>query len=145
MSVSIVLIVIKCFIQKNVMDVLKSIGLFDCRGCLNCIGCVGLVNKSYCIFNEQKTKEEYQKFLKENLLFNKESIEKIFFKREELKFKLPQLSFFGSRNNNVSGNHIYNAHNIHYSFDIKSGENSKFCFTVREAIDSYDISFTGNL
>ena len=32
---------------------------------------------------------------------------------------------------------------MHYSFDIKSGENSKFCFTVRKAIDSYDLSFTG--
>ena len=59
--------------------------------------------------------------------------------------KIPQRSFFGSHNNNVSGNHIYNSHNIHHSFDVKSGENSKFCFTVREAIDSYDVSFTGNL
>ena len=29
----------------------------------NCFGCVGLDNKSYCIFNKQYTKEEYEKLL----------------------------------------------------------------------------------
>lgn len=53
--------------------------------------------------------------------------------------------FWFARDNDVSGNHIYNSHNLHYSFDIKSGENSKFCFTVRKAVDSYDVSFTTDL
>lgn len=135
----------KLFFSEECDGCAESVGLFDCKGCLNCIGCVGLINKSYCIFNEQKTKKEYEKFVKENLLSNLKTIENIIFRKEELKQSLPQRSFFGFRNNDVSGNHIYNAHNIHHSFDIKSGENSKFCFTVREAIDSYDISFTGNL
>lgn len=30
-----------------------------CRGCTNCFGCVSLINKKYCIFNKQYTKEEY--------------------------------------------------------------------------------------
>ncbi|PIZ87104.1 hypothetical protein COX93_02185, partial [Candidatus Nomurabacteria bacterium CG_4_10_14_0_2_um_filter_30_12] len=134
----------KLFYSEECDGCAESIGLFDCRGLLNCIGCVGLVNKSYCIFNEQKTKAEYEKFIKENPLSKLETIKNILAKKEELKRSLPQRSFFGFRNSDVSGNHIYNAHNIHYSFDIKSGENSKFCFTVREAIDSYDLSFTGN-
>ncbi len=124
---------------------LDSIGLFDCRNCLNCIGCVGLVGKSYCIFNKQVTKEEYKEFLLKYPLNQKSSIEYILRERDTLRESLPQRSFFGSRNNGVSGNHIYNAHNVHYSFDVKSGENSKFCFTVRKAIDSYDASFTGEL
>ena len=33
----------------------------NCRGCTNCVGCVNLRNKQYCIFNEQYTKEEYEK------------------------------------------------------------------------------------
>ncbi|KKT24472.1 MAG: hypothetical protein UW07_C0014G0018 [Candidatus Nomurabacteria bacterium GW2011_GWF2_43_8] len=122
-----------------------SIGLFDCKGCMNCIGCVGLINKSYCIFNEQKNREDYNKFLQDNPINKKENLEKILTARESLRRKVPQRSFFGFRNNNVSGNHIYNAHNVHYSFDIKSGEDSKYCFTVRKAMDSYDISFTGDL
>ncbi len=122
-----------------------SVGLFDCRNCLNCIGCVGQVNKSYCIFNKQVTKEGYREFLTQHPLNEESSVDYILKEREALRKIIPQRSFFGSHNNDVSGNHIYNAHNIHHSFDIKSGENSKFCFTVRKAIDSYDISFTTDL
>ncbi len=123
----------------------ESIGLFDCRGCLNCIGCVGLINKSYCIFNKQVTKEEYYKFGKENPLHDLKSIKKILLEKENLRKNLPQRAFFGFRNNDVSGNHIYNAHNVHYSFDVKSGESSKFCFTIRSATDTYDGSFSTDL
>ncbi len=122
-----------------------SIGLFDCRNCLNCIGCVGQINKSYYIFNKQVTKEQYKEFVLQHPLNEKDSVDYILNEREKLRKIIPQRSFFGSHNNDVSGNHIYNAHNVHHSFDIKGGENSKYCFTVRKAIDSYDISFTADL
>ena len=133
----------KLFYSQECESCVDSVGLFDCRNCLNCIGCVGQVGKSYCIFNKQVTKEEYREFLVKYPLSDKNSINFILEKRNSLRKELPQRSFFGFRNNDVSGNHIYNAHNVHYSFDVKNGENSKFCFTVRSAIDSYDISFTG--
>lgn len=132
----------KLFFSEECENCVESIGLFDCRNCVNCIGCVGLVSKSYCIFNQQLTRAEYLEFLEKNPLYKQESIDYILNEREKLRRSLPQRSFFGSRNNNVSGNHIYNAHNVHHSFDIKSGENSKYCFTVRSAIDSHDVSFT---
>lgn len=31
----------------------------NCYSCTNCFGCIWLVNKEYCIFNKQYTKEEY--------------------------------------------------------------------------------------
>src|SRR3989344_1335581 len=122
-----------------------SIGLFDCRNCLNCIGCVGQINKSYYIFNQPVTKPEYREFLLKHPINDKSTIDYILKEREELRKKIPQRSFFGSRNNDVSGNHVYNAHDVHYSFDIKSGEHSKFCFTIRKAIDTYDSSFSTEL
>ncbi len=118
-----------------------SIGLYDCRSCTNCIGCVGLVGKSYHIFNQPFSHEEYKKFLEENPLHQKETILKIFTGREELRKKLPQRAFFGSHNNNVSGNHIYYSKNFHDSFDIKAGEDSRYCYTVHKAVNSYDCSF----
>jgi len=135
----------KLFYSQECEACADSIGLFDCRNCLNCIGCVGQVNKSYCIFNKRVSKEEYKEFLSRYSLNEKSSIDFILKERDTLRKTIPQRSFFGSHNNDVSGNHIYNSHNIHDSFDIKGGENSKFCFTVREAIDSYDISFTVDL
>lgn len=34
-----------------------------CHNCRHCFGCVGLRNASYCIFNKQYTKEEYEKLV----------------------------------------------------------------------------------
>jgi hypothetical protein len=120
----------------------ESIGLLDCRGCINCIGCVGLRNKSYHIFNQQVTKEEYLQFLAEHPLDNPKTIEYILGERDNLHAQTPTPHMFGSHNVDVSGNHIYNAKNVHYSFDVKSGENSKFGFTIRKMIDSYDTIFS---
>jgi len=114
-----------------------SIALFDCRSCTNCIGCVGLQQKSYHIYNQPVTKEVYKKFLEEH------PIEEIMTEREKLRLSLPHRSMYGFRNNNVSGNHIYNAKNVQHSFDIKrGGENSKFGYTVGSMFNSYDICFT---
>lgn len=34
---------------------------FNCDSVSNCFGCIGMRNSSYCIFNKQYTKEEYEK------------------------------------------------------------------------------------
>lgn len=36
---------------------------FNCHGCENCFACIGLRKKSYCIFNKQYSKEEYETLL----------------------------------------------------------------------------------
>ena len=120
----------------------ESIGLFDCRGCINCIGCVGLRNKSYHIFNQPVTKEEYLQFKQDHPLNDPAIMEYILAEQEKLKLTLPTPHMFGSHNADVSGNHIYNAKNIHWGFDVKSGEDSKFGFTVRKMVNSYDCGFS---
>lgn len=40
---------------------LNSSFLWECTNCQDCIGCINLRNKRYCIFNEQYTKEEFEK------------------------------------------------------------------------------------
>jgi hypothetical protein len=47
---------------KNCVD---SYFLYDCHGCINCFGCTNLRSKSYCMWNEQLTREEYIKRLQE--------------------------------------------------------------------------------
>ena len=120
----------------------ESIGLFDCRGCVNCIGCVGLRNKSYHIFNQPVTKEEYLQFKQDHPLNDPTTIEYILTEQEKLKRNVPTPHMFGSHNVGATGNHIYNAKNVHYGFDVKSGEDSKFGFTVRKMVNSYDSIFT---
>ena len=131
----------KLFYSQECESSADSIGLFDCRDCVNCIGCVGLRHKNNCIFNEQYTKEEYQEFLKKYPLNNEASILYILGKREELRKKMPARAVFGSHNNNVLGDHIYNANNVKQSFDIKGGEDSKYVYTADKPIESYDLTF----
>lgn len=122
-----------------------SIGLFGCQSVTNSIGCVGLKQKSYCIFNEQKTKEEYAAFLAAHPLTDPKSLEMVLNKREELRRSLPQRHFFGFRNENVSGNHVYNARNVHDSFNVQGGENSRFIYASRNAKDCYDMAFAPDI
>ena len=133
----------KLLYSQECESCVDSIGLYDCRACVNCIGCVGLRQKSYYIFNQPVTKEKYQEFLQAHSLTYKESISYILSNREKLRKEMPSRSVFGSHNNNVSGDHIYYAHNVEQSFDIKNGgENSRYCYTVKKPIESNDASFT---
>ena len=135
----------RLFYSQECESCSDSIGLFDCRSCSNCIGCVGLKQKSYHIFNQPVSKIEYEKFLIDHPLTDPKTIALILEKQNELRKKVPQRHFFGSHNNNVSGNHIYNGKNLHSCFDIKGGEDSKFIFTSRRAVDSYDVGFSPDI
>ncbi len=132
----------KLFYSQECESCADSIGLYDCRDCVNCIGCVGMRHKNYFIFNEQATKKEYQEFLEKYPLNSEASILYILGKREELRKKMPARSVFGSRNDNVSGDHVYDARNVKYSFDIKGGENSRYAYTSEKTIETYDVSFS---
>lgn len=59
----------------------------ECFGCENCFGCVGLYRKNYHIFNEQFTKEEYEKRMQELNLQNLEHRKSIIAKLDEVKRK----------------------------------------------------------
>jgi hypothetical protein len=135
----------KLFYSEECESCADSIGLYDCRDCINCIGCVGLRHKSYCIFNEQVSQEEYQKFLEKYPLNEEVSIIYILNKKEELRKKIPTRPTYGYKNKNVSGDHIYEASNVKNSFDVKGGENSRYCFTSGKVIESFDISFNPNI
>jgi len=49
----------------NCKSCVDSYFLYDCHGSVNCFGCSNLRNKSYCIWNQQLSKEEYHKRLEE--------------------------------------------------------------------------------
>lgn len=49
----------------------ECFGSRDLKGCRNCFGCVGLRHLSYCIYNEQKSKAEFEEFMFEQNLGHK--------------------------------------------------------------------------
>jgi hypothetical protein len=135
----------KIYFSQECESCADSIGLYDCRDCINCIGCVGLRHKSYHIFNKKVSLEEYQKFLEKYPLNNEASILYILGKKEELRKRMPARVIFGSHNNNVSGDHNYFCNNIKDSFDIRNGENSRYCYTSGRTIESFDVAFNPDI
>ena len=49
---------ISCIDSSNCVD---SAFLYDCKNCTNCFGATNMRNRKYVFFNEQLTKEEYEK------------------------------------------------------------------------------------
>ena len=118
--------------------------LLDCRGSSNCIGCVNLRQKQYCIFNEQKTKEEYEKFLAEARLDTASGVERL--QKQFAAFVATQPRKYAEifMADNCSGNYINNAKNCRSCFHCYDAENSKYGVHVwRNAKDCMDCDTAG--
>jgi len=117
----------------------------NCVGCNNCLGCVNLKNKSYYIFNEPYTKEEYARKIKEFGVTSKNNVEELRKKSAKFWIKFPNKYIHGRHNADVSGDYIYNSKNAKNCWRIIGGENVKYCqnFTIEPAKDSYDHSNFG--
>ena len=121
---------------ESCVDVWFSKGL---RGCTNCFGCVNLRGKSHYFFNEQFTKEEYEKKILELNLGSYQSIVKLRGKVLEFWKKFPVKYYHGIRNINCTGERINDSKNVHNSFSIQEGENMRYCQIVAlKAANSYD-------
>jgi hypothetical protein len=112
----------------------------DCMGCANCIGCVNLRNKSYCIFNQQYTKEDYLKAREEFALHSRRGIETLRDKAYAFWRTNPTRYVRGRHNSDTTGEYISNSKNVHQSYYIDGGENLKFCQFLygKGSRDSYD-------
>lgn len=114
---------------------------FDCKNCQDCIGCSGLRNKSYHIFNEPFSREDFikekEKILSEGykgLL----SIEKEF---EKIKIKTLHRFAMTIQCKDVSGDHIVSSKNTYNCFDVKRAEDSRYSVRLIDAKDVYDTNY----
>lgn len=105
---------------------LNSWFLYDCRGCSNCFGCAGLRNKQYCWFNEQLTKEEYERRFSEVDLKSYKILEE--YKGKFKAFILSQPMKFAhiTKSENVTGNDIENSNDLRMCFFIGSSSSAEF-------------------
>ena len=98
----------------------------NCVGCNNCFGSTNLRNKSYYIFNEPYTKEDYQKKLAELNLGSYKNLATLKTKVEEFWKQYPQKEMRGYHNLRVTGDYIYNSKNTSHGFFVTDVEDSKF-------------------
>ena len=119
----------------------------DCQGCLNCFGSVNLRNKSYCFFNEQYSKEEYDKKVKAYQLHTRDGIEKAADDAHAFWKKFPNKNHQGIKNVDCTGSYVSNSKNVKDSFLVREGENLRYCQYLQEAPapkDCYDYSGWGS-
>ena len=135
----------RVFFSSQCSDCIDVYFSKNLRGCSNCFGCANLQRKSYCIFNQQYTKEEYLEKMKEFDLGSFESLNNIKEKAKKFWMSFPNKYLEGMRNVNVSGAYISNSKNVKKSYLINDGEDLKYCqhMTVSDSKDCYDHTIWG--
>lgn len=119
--------------------------LHNCLSCKHCFACVNLCRREYCIFNEQKTKQEYEAFIQSIDLQSYSQREAIREKFMALAISLPQPELETNLSEDVSGNYIRNAKSAHESFFIRNAENVKYCCLLDDKIkDCMDVTLWGD-
>jgi len=120
---------------QNTVGCVDSSFVLNGSGLINCFGCMNLRNKSNCWFNEQLNKEEYLKKIEE--------VKGSYSKTEEFKKKIEEFCKTLPRraNNNIktinsTGDYLNECKNVHNSFEVAKGENSRYIFSSKMTKDS---------
>ena len=134
----------KLFYSRSCHQCLSSYFLLDCKGCTSCVGCVNLRSKQYCIFNEQLTKEEYEKRLKELRLDTHAGVEGLRKRFDEFISAQPRKYAEVLQIENCTGNYIKNAKNCKQCFHSYDAQDNKYSIHVwRDAKDCWDCHTSG--
>ncbi|MFA6520233.1 MAG: hypothetical protein WCT44_01345 [Candidatus Paceibacterota bacterium] len=112
----------------------------DCGGCSDCFSCVNLRGSSYCIFNKQYTKEEYEKEIAKMHLDTASGLEEA--RKKARAFWQTQIRRYqqGVRNYNSSGSYVTDSKNVNDSYLVRESENMRYCqyLQVPANKDNYD-------
>jgi len=132
------------FFSKGCYSCLDSAFLLDCRGCSHCLGCINLREQKYNIFNQQYTKEEYEKKLASFKLDTYSGVEN--FKKEFANFIKNKPRKFAEVSNaiNSTGNYMRNVKNNKNCFHSYDAEDNAYSIHVwRGAKNCMDCNTAG--
>ncbi len=125
--------------SQNCKSCTDSAFLYECRDCTNCFGCTNLVGKSYCMYNEQLSKEEYKRCMAEIDLGSYATVQKLKKEFDERKLATIHRASRIVGSSNCTGNDINNSKNCHSCFDIfEDMEDSKYSVTAMKSKELYD-------
>ncbi len=121
----------------------SSMFLRSCIGCKDCFGCYNQVQKQYMIFNEQKTKEEYEAFMKTIKTGSFAQIEELKKQFNEFSKHLIVKEYYGTNNENSIGNYINNCKNTYYAFECDNVEDVAYSTCIYKSKNAMDHSYWG--
>lgn len=130
--------------SKGCHDCTTSYFLTDCKGCTDCLGCVNLRNKTNYIFNEQYSKEDYEKLKKEfglDTILGLKSFEE---KYKDFLIKQPRKFAETIQVVNSTGSYMKNTKNCKSCFHCYEAEDNKYGVNIwRNAKDTMDCDTAG--
>ena len=129
----------RLFYGLNCKSCTDSAFLYECRDCTNCFGCTNLVGKSYCMWNDQLSKDEYKRRMAEIDFASYAVVQKL---KKDFAERLLTIFHRASRivgSTNCTGNDINNSKNCRSCFDIfEDLEDSKYSITAMKSKELYD-------
>lgn len=121
----------------------ESFFLRDCQGCSNGFGCINQINKQYMLFNEQKTKAEYETFLR-GVNTGSSSEMSAAWKQIEAKLGDPIVKeFHGTNLDHSSGDYLRNCKNALWCFECNNIEDCSYCQCIQNSKNCMDHSYWG--
>lgn len=117
--------------------------LFNCRNVKNCFGCTNLSNKEYCFYNQQLTKDEFEKQIAEIDLgsYKRLEAEKAYFENFKKAAFIKDIS--GKSNENSTGNFIYETHNCDHLFFSTKAEDCEYSISANNAKNCFMYAIFG--
>lgn len=127
------------FFSYNSDQSIESAFLFDSDNMQQSLGCVNINNRSYCIFNQQYSKEEYKKQRSRYDFGSYEQLESFKKKFAAFNQQYPRPYATIIQCSGVTGSHILNSKNAKSCFDGYGDiEDSKYLYHAFSIKDSYD-------
>src|SRR3989344_390531 len=114
-----------CLYSQRIRNCRDCFFIEDCIGCSNCIGCKNLHQKQYCIFNEQKSPEEFSAFLQGCAFGSAKFIAEMQEKARKFFLTLPNRPVVIVNEENVTGAFIFNSRNCTEVYDVFECEELK--------------------
>ncbi len=133
----------KCSYASFSVECIECDFIYDCRNCSNCFGCVNLRNKKYCWFNEQLTKEEYQKRRSEIDLGSQKIVREYKTKFLEFLKQNPIRATHIYQSLNVTGNDVKEVKDGYMIFQSENSEHVRYGQMLNHTKDLMDVSFSG--
>ncbi len=132
----------ECLYCQDCTNSRNLIYCYDCVACKDCIGCSGLRNKSFYVFNEKYSKEEYLKFRSNFDLCDDDQVQQILDKFSEIKLDTPKRAMVSVNVQNCIGDYIYESKNSTDCYDVKRCEDVSFLAQTIDMKDCYDSNYT---
>src|SRR3989344_5623863 len=115
------------------------------KGLTNCFGCVNQINRSYCIYNVQYSKEEYHRRIADMRLNTWSGFQKAKAEATAFSLKFPIGYLNGVLNDNVTGEYVSESKNVHYGYLVHGAKDVKYgqYLQVPGVEDSMDLTIWG--